>query len=591
LESEEEMPTGWADYTYPVTIAAQTIPQLDVNISAQTLDALSIKIVGQSLPVEITNPTGESLDVAITSSVTLDVNIANTPVEITNPTGENLNVAIQSSVALDVNITNTPVEITNPAGENLNVAVQSSVTLNTNITNTPIEITNPTGENLNVAVQSSVTLNTNIANMPVEITNPTGESLDVAITSSVALNVNVTNTPIEITNPTGENLNVAVQSSVTLDVNITNTPIEITNPSGQNLNVAIQSSTELNVNVTNPTIEVTNPEGTPMEVSITTSVTLNVHIESADTFTVNIQTSAGANIVIDKLTTTAYTEERRNIGNNGGTPTMFAVGVSTFRGKFFPRGMRGFIDRIKIWCDNSDSASHSLYIYVAPQPGMGRVFDASIVVSAGAAGDWRSALIRRFWNYDSMFIYILADNANYPRVGYDEGTPYDAYFSSDEATWTTDNKRFWIRVEMTGETVGDLPVSGTVNTVQVPSASTYVDSGIKTVGAGVTATLATVNGAGNSMWILCWSSNEYMTFEVYVDGELQLYFAPYDLHSHFCDVGNGVGVSLTMWDTTNGNYAFMVTIPFPFRRKIEVKAYNDTSSSYSARAYIVASKI
>jgi len=300
---------------------------------------------------------------------------------------------------------------------------------------------------------------------------------------------------------------------------------------------------------------------------------------------------AADNIIIDKLTVGAYTERRSILSNEGATAS-WAYPTGNYRhGKYFPRGCRGFIDRIGIYCRNVGVADEKITVYISPQPGMAPIYSGDIDVPGNAAPAWRWLLIRRMWNFDSLFIYDVCSGTDVQHA-YDTGTPQDSYTSSNAgATWTVTAYRYWFRAEYTGETCGDVPVSGTVNTIEVPALSSYVDSGITIIEPGATVTLATIEGSGHSLWILCWSTFEYMTFEIFVDGVLQCYFAPYDLHAHFCNTGYGIGISLTMWDTAGPNYAFMVTVPFPFKRKIEVKAYNSGDASHGARSYIIAAKL
>jgi len=330
---------------------------------------------------------------------------------------------------------------------------------------------------------------------------------------------------------------------------------------------------------------------------VTAGVTFNVHVESAETFTVNIQTSAGANIVIDKLTTEAYKEDRRTLSNNGTTPSIMAPGKEYYFGKFFPRGCRGYINTIEIYCGNSDTTDHTLYIYISPQPGMGRVVSTSLTVSAGASNSWRSISIQRFWNYDSMFIYIIGDSSSYPTVGYDTGTPYDQSYSSDEVTWTPQTRRLWVRVNMTGETVGDLPISGTINTVGLPAVASSSVSGVTGIDPGATATLITISGAGRILRVSLYSNTDVVEFRFYVDG-VQIdrealtaagYFQGNYLSAHgYTECTPSVQL---LSYTSGGITRIAVTIPFEFKRQFEVRAVNHDTVERFAAAGVVYTKI
>jgi hypothetical protein len=313
-------------------------------------------------------------------------------------------------------------------------------------------------------------------------------------------------------------------------------------------------------------------------------VTLNVNITG--TPTINVQTSGGANIVIDKLTQGAYTERQSTLANNGETATMSGSNYTYRKGKFFPRGCRGYVNNVSVYCDNSDSASHTFTVYFAVAPGMGPIFSVTISVSGNSSAVWRTATVRRFWNYDSMFVYVRCDSDIYGNVGQDNGTPYDGYYSSDEVTWVVGNLRYWIRVGVTGETVGDLPVSGTVNTVEIPPVtSKFVYLAQGSIAGGQTATLLnTVYGTGK---LTCFAIMFYMQsgsvppgscyLRLIVDGVL--FEVNMDvLYRVIYDVKTVSPVSFNSYDITNQYYSLAFNFPVCFRRSLKIEVRNDSAS-------------
>jgi hypothetical protein len=209
-------------------------------------------------------------------------------------------------------------------------------------------------------------------------------------------------------------------------------------------------------------------------------------------------------------------------------------------------------------------------------PGMAPIFSGSISLAASSSSDWRSITINRFWNYDSMFIYVLGDSSSYPRVVYDTGSPADYYYSSDEVIWYFTAYRFWFRAVLSGETVGDLPVSGTVNTVDVPTVSSQLKSGNISISAGVETTVVSVKGAGFCDMIMCAviaaTSAEETDFRVYCDGNLAFAYKPSELNTNGFTASTP-GVSLLKY-AANGYCCFVITKRFSFRRLLELKAYN-----------------
>lgn len=653
-----EDPTGYPDWTLPVSIIAQLIETLKVDISAQSLSqlniniaavseavtfnvevqnaylyvrteagqnltvdiaaqslsALNINIAGSTTTLEVTNPEGQNLNVAVQDSITLNVQITGSSITLPVHEQGTANVAIQSSVTLDVNISGSSISVpvTNPEGESLNVNITGSTTLDVSIVgstvNVPISIQEPldASGNVKMAIQSSVTLDVNItgSTTTLEVINPSGQSLDVAITSSTTLNVQIVgssvNVPISVQEPldASGNVNVAIQASTTLNVNITGstTTLEVTNPAGQNLNVAIQDSITINMNIAGSTITVPveTPEGSKVDVNIIQSITLNVNITGSDvtlnvniasaSVAINIKTESGANIVIDKLTTSAYTETRRTISNHGDSASWLSVGTTYYRGKFFPRGCRGLIGYIEVYAYNPDSADHTLTIYLSPNPGMAAIYSKTITVSAGGGPSWFSAYLGKYWNYDSLFIYVIADHATYPYIGYDSGSPPDYVYSSDLQEWWYEARRLWIRVQLLEQTVGDLPVTGTINAVQIPNVAARKESGYLGVPAGEEVTAVSVDGAGEMTCLQWYVSNSSVYIKVYCDENLVFQMSPFEMSSAgYSDCTPRI--SLTLYNA-GGACNGIISIPFAFRRRLVVAFYNNTTSDQTVEARV-----
>ncbi|MEM2568215.1 MAG: hypothetical protein QXH20_07090 [Candidatus Bathyarchaeia archaeon] len=630
-----EDPVGFPDWTYPITIRGMTIESLAVNIAAQTIPALKVDISAQSLEALNVNVSGCAVtlnvhevgtaNVAITSSVTLNVNIASQTiaVQVTNPAGESLSVAITGSVTLDVRITGSAITIPVHEAGTANVAITESITLNMQIVGSTISVpvTNPVGESLNVAITSSVGLNVTItgSTINVPVTTAAGQHLDVDVISAVTLNVNITGSAITIPVHEAGTANVAIKDSITLNMNIVGSTINVpvVNPAGQSLNVAITSSVTLNIAITGSTINVpvTTAAGQHVDVDIVSSVTINVAIQScpvtlnvniaSQSVDINIKTSSGANIVIDKLTQGAYTERRSVLENNGTTPTMMNWNKTYARGKFFPRGCRGFIRFVNVYCDNLDSSPHVLTVHLTVAPGMGDVYSATLTLDAGSPAAWYSVTLLKMWQYDSLFVWIESDSDAYGRIGYDTGTPHDAYYSANRIEWDTDSRRFWINVTITGETVGDLPVSGTVNAVQVPNLSSFISSGTAGYGVqpGQSRTIAHVIGAGVCHRLLLWASDDALNFHIYADG-VKLYLLPitplpdqqtinvwYALY-YLGGLRSGIMVQVLRSDPNTDNYVLEIAIPIHFRRELLVVAQNPyTDRVCYAAAAVAVSKI
>lgn len=170
-------------------------------------------------------------------------------------------------------------------------------------------------------------------------------------------------------------------------------------------------------------------------------------------------------------------ERRSLISNNGAVPIMEAGSAIAARGKFFTRGMRGFLEDIDIYCGDPLAAGGTIHVHISPFPESGTAYTVDIVVPAGGAAAWRAATFDLFWNYDSMFVWWYEDVVGNVEFAYDLGLPWDAYGGSPVGIiWITRDMRYWVRVLMAGETPGDVPVSGTLNTVVLPNLMANMDA-------------------------------------------------------------------------------------------------------------------
>jgi hypothetical protein len=309
---------------------------------------------------------------------------------------------------------------------------------------------------------------------------------------------------------------------------------------------------------------------------------------------VNVSTVNADNIIIDKLTVGAYTEDRRTLSNNGALSAWANATGSVRRGKFFPRGCRGFLKTVDVYCKDDYTAGGTITVYISPHPSLGAVASSTITVPAGGAEAWRSASFNIMWNYDSLFIWLLS-STQYMLFGFSIGTPYDTYYSSDAgASWSVTDGQYMIRAAMAGETVGDVPVSGTVNTIQIPSMTATRQKLTLTLGAGVEGYDTPQAGAGEVLIIMFYataaSDKSSLIPRVKCDGAQVL---PFDYtmagwNDNFVSASTP-GITIGKWDTTGNVYCLVVTVPYPFKRSLEVGFYNsdliNSHTGYIAYSY------
>ena len=164
-----------------------------------------------------------------------------------------------------------------------------------------------------------------------------------------------------------------------------------------------------------------------------------------------------------------------------------------YRGKFFTRGCRGKIEALQMFCRRTGILP-TIILRFSAHPCIGPFHTVTII--PGAPWAWVGAAFEEMWNYDSLFIWVHSvTNAEW---GYDAAEPYDGHESADAgATWADTATRPFIRVVYTGETPGDVPVSGTVNVIEIPSiASQAAADLIPAVASAAWTTICTAEGAG-----------------------------------------------------------------------------------------------
>lgn len=331
--------------------------------------------------------------------------------------------------------------------------------------------------------------------------------------------------------------------------------------------------------------------------NITTSIQIDMNI-AAQAVDIDIKTSGGVNLVIDKLTQTAYVEDRRTLSNNGETPTWTATTGNSRTGKFFPRGCRGFINTINVYCKDAAAAGGTITVYLSPHPSMGYIASADVTVPAEGAAAWRSATFNRMWNYDSMFIFIVCSNSN-TQFARDTVEDPDQFFSTDSgATWTAESYRSWFRAVMKAMTVGDLPVSGTINTIELLSETSARKAASLAVPATSELFDTTRIGPGEVLFIAWRVSTAEAWSQLYprlkIDGT-EVFPLPNQMTNIeylWLEPGFGVGLMVTKEDTTNNVYCICMNIKLPFRRTLQVGFYNgDAAQRTGVVSYIYTKKV
>jgi len=408
--------------------------------------------------------------------------------------------------------------------------------------------------------------------LPVSITGITITSLPVDIIAQT-----ITSLAIDIVAQTLGNLDINIAASaITLDVDVTNAYINVRTEAAQNLRVDIVAQTVGNLGVD---IKAQTVGNLAINIAAQSLGTVAISI-AAQVVDLNIKTSGGTNIVIDKLAQGAYTERTFALANSG-TPTSWrSASGSTREGKWFPRGARGFLYTLKLYCRDAGAAGGTITLYVSPYIGAGYLLSATINVPAGGAADWREAYPNTMWEYDSIFVWWLCSSSDI-QVGHDAGTPWDAYTSSDSgASWTILGGRLLGMFTIYGATVGDLPVSGTLNTIEIPHSAAMRAEASVLVTKNVETTIVEAYGMGYCEYFIFYvhgkadSDDTFMS--IWVDGAAVFTENPSTMSLYGFDPSTP-GMALTTCGA-DVDAVIVVTTRIEFRRHFRVTATNYLSN-------------
>lgn len=244
-----------------------------------------------------------------------------------------------------------------------------------------------------------------------------------------------------------------------------------------------------------------------------------------------------------------------------------------YKGKFFTRGCRGMIEQLQIYCIRT--AAGTLTLRYSPHPCLGPI--GEVTITPGATWAWVGVNIEEMWDYDSLFIWVYTCDADVSWA-YDAVQPYDGHWSTDTgATWEDMAIRPFIRVVYTGETPGDVPVSGILNVIKLPAVSSEMELTSENVPEDTTVTMYTREGIGHCDLIIAQvaaAASSHMTrIWVWCDDVEALNIGFNNLSGRGI-VASSPGIALTSY-AADGFCCMLITHKFEFRRKLEIFARNN----------------
>ena len=186
-------------------------------------------------------------------------------------------------------------------------------------------------------------------------------------------------------------------------------------------------------------------------------------------------------------------------------------------------------------------------------------------------------MIDEFWHYDSIFIWVHECKAGVD-YAYDGRAPPDGYTGvAALSPWTPELRRYYFRMLYTGETAGDVPVSGTLSTVEIPHSSSKFFVASKDVPSGIDwVELLNIKGAGYCEWlwimVLAAANSHFTQIQIYCDGNLVI--------NNFISDWSDMGFTPTSPSLSLLNYGVAARCDaffshrFEFKRQLLVQARN-----------------
>lgn len=276
---------------------------------------------------------------------------------------------------------------------------------------------------------------------------------------------------------------------------------------------------------------------------------------------------------------------------DGNAPSDFYTATKD-KGKFFTRGCRGMLEQLKIYCRRTGTGTlklrYSPHPCLGPYNQVGGIGVRELTITPGATWAWVSGNVEQIWNYDSLFVWVYECDADVSWA-YDVVQPYDSHALFEMGTlWVDLGIRPFIRAVYTGETPGDVPVSGVVNNIRIPNTSSgQIWATNVAVPADTETTLAVFEGAGTCNLIIVTvaasADSDDTRIEVFCDGRFihdhlgLAFMAEFSEMNAYGITASTPGVSLTKY-TADGFCCAVITREIDFRRELRIAGYHATKA-------------
>ena len=245
-------------------------------------------------------------------------------------------------------------------------------------------------------------------------------------------------------------------------------------------------------------------------------------------------------------------------------------------------------DGSQVFTDDASAspAPVNLPVYLKPTLSKGIVLSLTVTVPASQNG-WYTHSVLQDWAYDSCIIVIGSVTTDLD-IYYATAGDSDAYLMTNANTVSSvQNRRYHIQVDMSCLTIGDIPVSGIINIIQIPN----------TLGDFFFNSQSLNGGETRDLIPLIYGSGKLLGFNLSLeksggtpdDGNALLHIVIDDkdklvsilqinASSGYVTTSGNALFAILKYDDTNKNYAIALNAMIPFQKSLRVYIVNTAAS-------------
>ena len=255
----------------------------------------------------------------------------------------------------------------------------------------------------------------------------------------------------------------------------------------------------------------------------------------------------------------------------------------SYVGIFIPLNAKGFLLDLGARLATSSGGTEYVQIFCSPTPNLAPIFSGTLTVVGLALADYTTAIMK-FWNYDSIFIYIQVPSntlivayQNTSNQGLSAPPLNPPLIPTIEWTGGVNSYDIWADFVNLPQSIQE--IAGIVNNIEIPTASSAVDQEGYQIPVNQDTQMAYVIGTGTCdymLFVVEAAANSQVTYIIVkCDGNLVL-------DTNFATLNNygftpsTPAVSLLNYNV-DGKCSVLITKKFNFQQSLEVIVYNGAS--------------